>query len=671
MVKVFKTLGNRHGRRGEDSRVDLGQPLGCQGLANVDALRGHRLSTGAQPAIDLQRVDIVLVGAVNDEFEVLGKLVQATRDITQVDNDLGLVGGNGLHQRVDTLVRLLQRVDGGMGRLQEIMPIVRLAQLGANPQIRIVVTPTGTAAKLANAIKHIGNRHARTRNRRRRFGSEAQVERGALRGCQIAGNLAQCTGTRTTQALKQNARFVRRHHARPLTACLALDGVGLVDHPVTDRRQNSTLGRNVAEQQGVIGDHHVGMRCATAGAVDQALIGEKGAEAARTLARRRRKVGTVDAAPANAKRVEVAVGRLAHVRHDDRDCRKRVGRIALGGNFDLAAAHTLELAQARIVVISLQRAKREATVQLLGKFWQLMIHELVGKIIRFSRDTNRNVVAARGLGERHQIGHRLTDARARLDDAMRARNEGIANLERHRDLLIARLIRGIHAIDQAARGVVRLDFLATRHLENRQLVRINTIVRAVGLEYVGASGTEGEDGAGVLSRQEREDGTIGPGHVGVHVGQARHKALWQVGERHEQHAPHATQGVDIGVGAVRHRVAAKQVGHERQLMRGQAWKCDSRKRQRIDPDVADVDTALDRLDKRTVEGGVMRDHGAAADKIGKRGHGLDGRRGICHIGVCNAREFGNLGGNQLLGMHERIKAVNDLAARKAGRGNLN
>ena len=205
-----------------------------------------------------------------------------------------------------------------------------------------------------------------------------------------------------------------------------------------------------------------------------------------------------------------------------------------------------------------------------------MIHELVGKIIRFRRDTNRNVVAARGLGERHQIGHRLTDARARLDDAMRARNEGIANLERHRDLLIARLIRGIHAIDQAARGVVRLDFLATRHLENRQLVRINAIAGAIGLEHVGASGTEGEDGAGILSRQEREDGTIGPGHVGVHVGQACHKALWQVGERHKQHAPHTTQRVDIGVSAVRHRVATKQVGHERQLMRGKAWECDSR-----------------------------------------------------------------------------------------------
>ena len=117
MVKVLKALGNRHGRRCEDSRVDLGQPLGCQGLANIDALRSHRLAPGTQPAIDLQRVHVVFVGTVNDELEVLDQLMQAARDITQVDNNLGLVGGDGLYQRVDALVRLLQCVDGSVGRL--------------------------------------------------------------------------------------------------------------------------------------------------------------------------------------------------------------------------------------------------------------------------------------------------------------------------------------------------------------------------------------------------------------------------------------------------------------------------------------------------------------------------------------------------------------------------
>ena len=117
MVKVFKAFGHRHGRRGKDSRVNLGQPLGCQGLANIDALRGHRLAAGTQPAIDLQRIHVVFIGAVNDELEVLGQLVQAARDITQVDNNLGLVGGDGLYQRVDALVSLFQCADGSVGRL--------------------------------------------------------------------------------------------------------------------------------------------------------------------------------------------------------------------------------------------------------------------------------------------------------------------------------------------------------------------------------------------------------------------------------------------------------------------------------------------------------------------------------------------------------------------------
>ena len=76
-----------------------------------------------------------------------------------------------------------------------------------------------------------------------------------------------------------------------------------------------------------------------------------------------------------------------------------------------------------------------------------MVHKLIGKIIRFGRDADGNVVSAGGLGEGHKIGHRLTDARARLNHAMGTRDQRIAHLNRHRDLLVARLVRGIHAID--------------------------------------------------------------------------------------------------------------------------------------------------------------------------------------------------------------------------------
>ena len=267
----------------------------------------------------------------------------------------------------------------------------------------------------------------------------------------------------------------------------------------------------------MIGDHHVGMRSTATSTVNQAFVGEEWAQATSALARSRRKVGTVDASPANAKRVEVAISRLAHIRHNHRNRRERVGGIALGGNLDLTATHALELTQTRIVVISLERAKRQAPVQLLGKFWQLMVHKLVGKIIRFCRNANGNVVAAGGLGKRHQIGHRFTDARTRLDYAMGARDQCIAHLNRHRDLFVARLIGGVHAIDEAARGIIRLDFLAAWHPKDRQLVRINAIVCVISLEYVGASGAERKDRTRVLASQERKNGAIGPRHVRVHV----------------------------------------------------------------------------------------------------------------------------------------------------------
>ena len=133
---------------------------------------------------------------------------------------------------------------------------------------------------------------------------------------------------------------------------------------------------------------------------------------------------------------------------------------------------------------------------------------------------------------------------------MSARDQRIADLERHRDLLITRLVGGVHAIDQATWRIVCLNLLTTRHLEDRQFVGVHPIVGAIGLENVSTSGAEGEDRTRVLPCQEREDRTIRPRHVRMHVGQARHEALGQVGECHEQHAPYAAQGVDVGIGTV-------------------------------------------------------------------------------------------------------------------------
>ena len=133
MVEMLKALGHRHGRRSEDGRVHLRQPLVRQGLADIDALGGHRLPARTQPTVNLQRVHVVLIRASNDELEILGQFVQTARNVAQVDDDLGLIGSDGLHQRVYAFIRLVQRINCGMGRLQKIVPVIRLAKLGANP----------------------------------------------------------------------------------------------------------------------------------------------------------------------------------------------------------------------------------------------------------------------------------------------------------------------------------------------------------------------------------------------------------------------------------------------------------------------------------------------------------------------------------------------------------
>lgn len=117
MVEMLKALGHRHGRRSENGRVHLGQPFGRQGLADIDALGGHRFPARSQSAVHLQRVHIVLIRALNDELEVLVQLVQTARNVAQVDDDLGFIGSDGLHQRVYAFIRLVQRINCGMGRL--------------------------------------------------------------------------------------------------------------------------------------------------------------------------------------------------------------------------------------------------------------------------------------------------------------------------------------------------------------------------------------------------------------------------------------------------------------------------------------------------------------------------------------------------------------------------
>ncbi len=227
----------------------------------------------------------------------------------------------------------------------------------------------------------------------------------------------------------------------------------LVNNPMPNGRQNLSLGRNVPEQQGMVGDHDIGLSSAAARAMHETFIGEERAKAAGALTRGGRKVGPIHASPAYAEGVEIAIGHLAHICIDYGHGRQRVCRIFGRLDFGDAAAHALQFTQARVVVIALERAIAQSTLKLLSKFWQLVIHKLIGEIVRFGSHAHGHTIAFGGLGKRNEVGHRLTDAGPRLDHAMRSRLDRIAHLKRHGDLLLARLIRRVHLVDEPARGV--------------------------------------------------------------------------------------------------------------------------------------------------------------------------------------------------------------------------
>ena len=479
-------------------------------------------------------------------------------------------------------------------------------------------------------------------------------------------------GTRTfiAQTLERGAGIVGRNSACPLAARLALHRMGLVDHPVPNGGQYFSLGRHVAEQQRVIGHHDVRTRGSAAGAVDQALVGIKRAEATGALTRRGGKVRPVDAPPTNTQAVEVSRGRLAHVGVDYRHGGQGVRGIFRGCDLLHAAAHALKLAQAGIMIVTLKGTEAQLTVVLLGKLWQLMINKLVSKVVRLGGDTDGHLVASRGLGCRKQVRYRFAYPRAGLYDAVGTTGDRLANLTGHLDLLGARLEPVVHRRDLTARHKLHLEFILGRHAHERKLVGIYVFAARVMCQHVCAGRNERKGRARVLPRKKREYRAVSPADVRMHIGQAAMKTARQIREGRQQDAPYATQGINVVASAVRHGSAPKQLGHVGELVGYQTRQRDARQGQRVDPDVAHAHAALYRLDKGTVERRVVGDNGAAPHKLLEGGHGFLSRRGLHHVCIGNAGQLCDFGRNGHTGVHKRVEAVDDFASTKAGRRDL-
>ena len=113
---------------------------------------------------------------------------------------------------------------------------------------------------------------------RGRLGGQTHEQRGGVRSCEVSGDPPQRTDARTAQPLKNRSALVRGDRDRPLPASLTFDRMGLVNHPMTNRRQDLSVRRDIAEEQRMVGYHHIRAGGAAARPVDHTFVGVKGAQ---------------------------------------------------------------------------------------------------------------------------------------------------------------------------------------------------------------------------------------------------------------------------------------------------------------------------------------------------------------------------------------------------------
>ena len=89
MLKVLKPTRDRHRRRSEYRRMDLGKPLLSKRFPDIEALCGERLAARAQPAVDLQGVDVAIVCTLSDKLEPVEQLANAPLKISRICGEFG------------------------------------------------------------------------------------------------------------------------------------------------------------------------------------------------------------------------------------------------------------------------------------------------------------------------------------------------------------------------------------------------------------------------------------------------------------------------------------------------------------------------------------------------------------------------------------------------------
>ena len=152
----------------------------------------------------------------------------------------------------------------------------------------------------------------------------------------------------------------------------------------------------------------------------------------------------------------------------------------------------------------------------------------------------------------------------------------------------------------------------------------------------------------------------------MHIRQAAHEAGGKVGQAAQQNAPHAAQCLNIGICSMRHALAAKELGHDGELMRRQARQRDAGERERVDPDIGNIGSTWNLLDEPAVECRVVRNHGTPANELRQGRHSVNCRGRMRYIGIRDARQLGDFLGYQPARLHKGVEAIHNLAAAQTG-----
>ena len=94
---------------------------------------------------------------------------------------------------------------------------------------------------------------------------------------------------------------------------------------------------------------------------------------------------------------------MARLRREVEECGDHADDVAVVAL--VCACHVLELAQAEVVVVALERDIGELLSERAVEAWQLVVDELVHECVGLRRDPHGDLVLVSTKSDRYQVGH--------------------------------------------------------------------------------------------------------------------------------------------------------------------------------------------------------------------------------------------------------------------------